>query len=66
MYPLLATFIRYALLALAGHMATMGYFDASLVDAIASAGVAGLAIIWFMVTKKKPDAPDDPDYGAAS
>ena len=65
-YALIATFVRYALLALAGHLATIGYFDSGLVDTIASAGVALSAIVWFLVTKRpaqKP-LPGDPDYSS--
>lgn len=58
MYDLLATLVRYGLMILAGHLATKGYFDAGLVDYIASFGVAALAFGWFLWTKKKP-VPDD-------
>lgn len=65
MYPLLATFIRYVLIAISGHLAAKGYFDASLSEAIAGAGVAAFAIVWFLVTREKPPQNDDPDYGGA-
>lgn len=62
---LLQTFVRYLLLALAGHLATRGYIDEGMADYLVSAGVAGTAIIWFMWTKKRkaePPLPGDPDY----
>jgi hypothetical protein len=63
-YDLLATFIRYALLALAGHLASRGYIGEDVADYAVSAGVALSAIVWFLATKKKPDEPRDPDYSA--
>jgi len=63
-WPLLATFVRYALLALAGHLATRGYFDATLVDAIVSAGVALAAILWYLATGRRPEPPSAADHPA--
>ena len=60
-YPLLATFVRYSLLALAGHLATRGYFDETLVDAIVSAGVALSAIVWYLVTSQRPEPSSGAD-----
>lgn len=63
---LLQTFVRYSLLALAGHLATKGYIDEGVADYLVSAGVALSAIVWYLVTKKpaqKP-LPGDPDYSS--
>lgn len=61
----IATAVRYLLLFVAGHLATKGYLDASLVDTAASAGVALSAVVWYAVTKKSPKRSDyDPDYSS--
>lgn len=65
MFELASTLIRYGLMILAGHLATQGYFDSTLVDYIASFGVALFAFLWFLWTKKKPATDDDPDYSGA-
>lgn len=65
-FDLISTFVRYALLALAGHLASRGYIGEDVADYAVSAGVALSAIIWFLWTKKKPGGPSDPDYSAGA
>lgn len=62
MYPLLATFIRYSLIALASFLASKGFFDSSVIEPLAGAGVALFAVTWFLITREKP--PHDDGGGA--
>jgi hypothetical protein len=50
---LLQTFLRYSFLFIFGHLATRGYYDASLVEPLVGAGIGLFAIVWFLITKQK-------------
>lgn len=50
---LLQTFLRYAFLFIFGHLATIGWYDSSLVEPLVGAGIGLFAIVWFLITKEK-------------
>lgn len=53
-FDLLATAIRYAMMILAGHLVTVGYLDASMVEPLSGFVIALAAIGWFWLGKWRP------------
>jgi hypothetical protein len=52
---LFQTFVRYALLAAFGFLASRGYYDKSLIEPLVGAGLALFAIIWYVIAKYLPE-----------
>lgn len=53
-FDLIATAIRYLMMIVAGHLVTVGYLDASMVEPISGFVIALAAIVWFWLGKWRP------------
>lgn len=66
MYELFTIIVRYALVALATYLTSVGYFDDTLIDPLASLGVViltGLWVLWdrYWYPKKRKTKYVDPN-----